>query len=118
MYTHHPIGAVEVDSLNLVEPGVGPVELLCLVVDGETVGSADLCRDHRLHVPAAHVRTLDLRRLVVPVRPKHAAEISKMDYISQREVMSESCRYGLDSPSNAEATFIQSTKTQRFLKTI
>lgn len=68
-HTHHSVRAIQVASFNLVQTSVPPVELLCLVVDGETVGHVDEGGHNGFHVDAIHERTLDGRSFRIPVGP-------------------------------------------------
>ena len=68
-----PQGAIKVGPVDEVELGVGPVELLLVVVEGQSVRPVDVTVDDHLSTRAIHPSPLDLRDLT-PVRPVHVPE--------------------------------------------
>ena len=68
----NPIRAVHIASFDLVQSGVGPIQLLRFVIDGQTVGDADSIDDDILHLPTGQVRTLNGGLTFVPIGPVHA----------------------------------------------
>ena len=71
--TYLSVGAVEVPKLDDLGAGVGPVEALRLVVDGEAVGPRQVGRDDHQAVRRVHPRPLDLG-VGAPVGPVHEPE--------------------------------------------
>lgn len=59
--------------LNVAEVGVGPVEMVVGVVDGDAVGPLDLGGDDRCFVGAVHPNASN-KGLVAPVRPVDKSE--------------------------------------------
>lgn len=68
-----PAGAVQVGTVDEVELGVGPVQLLLAVVERQSVGPVDLRVDDHGATSPVHPGALDLRDLA-PVRPVHEPE--------------------------------------------
>lgn len=58
-------------ALDLVQRGVGEVELLSAVVDGQAVGGFDVTADDHEHVGAVQGGPHDAGGLLVPVGPEH-----------------------------------------------
>lgn len=73
-WTDVAVAAVVLAALDLVQRGIGEVELLCAMVYGETVRSPDVCPDDRQDVRARELSTHDAGRLFIPVRPEHQTE--------------------------------------------
>lgn len=67
----HTVLSIEIRELNAVKLGVHPIQPLCLVVDGEAVGPAQLSGDDDPSCTAVHEGALDLGQFA-PVGPKDA----------------------------------------------
>lgn len=68
-----PSCSIQVGLVDEAELGVGPVELLLLEVDGQSVGPIDLLVDNDLSIAAIHSRPF-YSRLLPPVGPIHVPE--------------------------------------------
>ncbi len=71
--TLSPARAVQVGAVDEVELGVGPVQFLLAVVEGQSVRPVDLRVDDDRAMSAVHPSALDLRDLA-PIRPIHVPE--------------------------------------------
>lgn len=71
--TYVAAAAVVLAALDLVQRGVGEVELLGAVVDGQAVGRLDVAADDHQHVGAVQRGPHDAGSLLVPVGPEHDA---------------------------------------------
>ena len=73
--THISVRTVVVTSLDAAQASVREVQLLCLVVDGESVGGQDVSAGDDPQVVAGQGRPHDAGPLLVPVGPKHQAAV-------------------------------------------
>lgn len=65
-------GSIIVASLDLIKSGIRPIQLLGIVVNGETIGRLDFCCDDIMHLVARQVGCLNACLSVVPVGPIHS----------------------------------------------
>ena len=65
-------GSIIVASLDLIKSGIRPIQLLGIVVNGETIGRLDFCCDDIVHLVARQVGCLNACLSVVPVGPIHS----------------------------------------------
>ena len=64
--------SIIVASLDLIKSGIRPIQLLGIVINGETIGRLDLCCDDIMHLVAREVGCLNACLSVVPVGPIHS----------------------------------------------
>lgn len=66
--------AIIFTAFDLVECGIAEVELLGAVVNGQTVGRADVTADDHQHVGTRQRSAHDAGGLFIPVGPEHQTE--------------------------------------------
>lgn len=76
---HHfsPTGSVQSDALDDVMLGVGPVDVIHRVVDGESIGPDEILRHQDLSMRSVQIGSFDAR-LMAPVSP-HDGDGARMD---------------------------------------
>lgn len=67
------LGAVIFTSLNLAQGAVREIQLLCFMVNGETVRSENIRADDDFHIVPRKSGAHDTGALLVPIGPKHEA---------------------------------------------
>lgn len=75
------LGAVIFTSFNLAQGAIGEIQLLCFMVNGETVRSEYICANDDFHIVPRKSGAHDTGPLLVPIGPEHEAT----KYIKARE---------------------------------
>ncbi len=80
--TYITAGAIILAALNLIKRSVWEIELLGTMVDGESVGSADVIADDHQDIGSGQLGAHDTGWMLIPVGPKHQAD-EKQRNVSQ-----------------------------------
>ncbi len=101
--TYITTGAIVLAALNLIKCSVWEIDLLSTMVDGESVGSADVTADDHQDIGSGQLSAHDTGWLLIPVGPKHQAG-EKQRNVSQWQTLSVISSSRLPSSGILKAT--------------
>lgn len=76
------VTSVVLAAFNLVQRGVGEVEFLSAVINGQAVGSLDVAADDHEHIGSIQRRPHDAGSPLIPVGPEHEAVVGNTQRIN------------------------------------